>query len=805
MKISYKWLQEYFDDKLPEPEKLEEAIVLKSFEVEEVTKNGDDEIFDIDILPNRAHDCLSHEGVAIEVSGVTGTKLNHSKLYSSQKNAVETYSDSDEIKMEIDVEDADVVATYSQENFTAPAKKFCNRYVGCVVENIVVGPSPEELKRKLESIGEKSINNIVDITNVVMFSVGQPMHAFDRDKLSGSKLFVRSAKEGEQLTTLDNKEVVLNSSHFVIADEKDALAIAGVKGGKKAEVDLNTKNIILESANFNSTTVRKVSRRLNVLTESSKRFENEITPWLADKAMAYAIDLIRKYASNENTKIYKTLDYYPKISGDYKTGFSVSGVNKILGTNYSEQDMLSALGELGFEYEVVENPRAKIIENAKKLIGVPYKYGSSISYDAPNYFDCSTFVSYLHAQVGLSIPRLSIDQLLFGTEVSESEALPGDLIFGNSGEGMVRTESINFLPGTKFDAGVDHVGIYLGDGKVLHSSRYNTSGVETSDISGHKDFAKVVSYRKYFIDENRIAVTIPRTRIDLKNQTDLSEEIGRVLGYENIIDQAVIMNEFKPNIHAGTYINKVIRKELIEKGFSEVSTYSFVKEGEVAPQNPIAQDKAFLRSSLKIGIEESLQKNLINIEWLLLDRVMIFEIGKVFFKEGEKTMLGIGVRNKTGIKKPKSHEIISDAILALKNVLGVEINADIKEGQEFVEIDLEEIYAKSKIGESYPMIDTTQKEYFKTISIYPFMTRDIAVWIPDSENGDELLSIIKNNAGELLIKEPKLFDKFSKEGKTSYAYRLVFQSYEKTLTDEEVNSVMQKINEQIQTKNWQVR
>jgi len=154
----------------------------------------------------------------------------------------------------------------------------CFRYMGRIIRNIKVKPSPQWLKNSLESMGQKSINNIVDATNYVMFDIGNPIHIFDLDKLESSQIIIRRAKKEEKFTTLDKKEIVLDESILVIADSKDVLSIAGIKGGTKAEVDENTKNIVIEVANFDAVTIRKASKKLGIFTDSVKRFENGIAP-----------------------------------------------------------------------------------------------------------------------------------------------------------------------------------------------------------------------------------------------------------------------------------------------------------------------------------------------------------------------------------------------------------------------------------------------------------------------------------------------------------------------------------------------
>jgi len=245
MKISYNWLKWYIPT-VPEVEKLQSLLTYHLCEVEGIEKKEDDTILDINILPNRAHDLLSHLGIAREVASLLNIEF---------KDPVPMYKIPETVSTNLKID----IQTDK-----------CNRYMGRIVRNIKVGPSPEWVVKHLESIGQRSINNIVDATNLVMYDCGQPCHAFDLDKLASEKLIVRMAKEGETITTLDNKEVKLSENDMVIADEKNVLAIAGVKGGKLAEVDQNTKNILIEVANFDSVSVRKTSKKTGIQTDSSK-------------------------------------------------------------------------------------------------------------------------------------------------------------------------------------------------------------------------------------------------------------------------------------------------------------------------------------------------------------------------------------------------------------------------------------------------------------------------------------------------------------------------------------------------------
>src|SRR3989344_2125218 len=227
MKVSYNWLKWYIPD-APAPEKLADLLTYHLAEVETVEKREDgDYVLDIKILPNRGHDLLSHMGMAKEISSL----LNLSYVDPAPKYKV---PESKPTTLQILIE--------------TPA---CKRYMGRIVRNITMGPSPEWMKVHLESIGQRSINNIVDATNIVMFDCGEPTHVFDLDKIKGS-LTARLAKDGEIVTPLDGKDCTLTSQDFIVADDEKPLIIGGVKGGKAAEVDGTTKDIVLEVGNFDA-------------------------------------------------------------------------------------------------------------------------------------------------------------------------------------------------------------------------------------------------------------------------------------------------------------------------------------------------------------------------------------------------------------------------------------------------------------------------------------------------------------------------------------------------------------------------
>lgn len=321
MLVSYKWLQSYFDEKLPAPEALAERLALGFAEVESVEWKNGDAILDVKVLPDRACYALSHRGIAGEVAAIFRLEMK---------------------KEEIHVPRASRGTRAISIRIENP--QLCLRHIARVVENVSVAPSPDWLKERLESMGQRSINNIVDATNFTTLDMGQPLHAFDADKVKG-KVTVRPGRTEEVLTTLDGKNVSVDPSIVVIADEEGPLDIAGIKGGKKAELDQNTKAILLSVANFDPVSIRRTSAKLGIKTDASKRFENNLTAERAKEGMDEITALIAKLCPGAT--FGKEIDIYPKKEKKRRITIPIKFVQNALGIELSEKEMRSALARLG--------------------------------------------------------------------------------------------------------------------------------------------------------------------------------------------------------------------------------------------------------------------------------------------------------------------------------------------------------------------------------------------------------------------------------------------------------------------------
>jgi phenylalanyl-tRNA synthetase beta chain len=336
MKISRNWLQTFFETPLPDAVVLADALTFHIFEIDGIEEKGNDSVLDVKVTANRGHDCLSHYGVAKELSAILKLPL---KEY-PHTLAISTIG---EMKT-----DALRVASETP---------LCRRHINGLIRGVKVGPSPEWLVERLAAMGQRSINNIVDATNFVMFNIGQPTHVFDAAKLgtdenSAHVATVREARTGESITTLDGKDLALSPGMLIIVDAADRpLDIAGVKGGKQAELDANTTDIVIEAANFDGVSVRKTAAALKLRTDASARFEQGLSPELAAYGMRAVAELIREIAGGE---IVGFADLYPQPQKIEPVSVTLAQTNAVLGTNLAAADIADVFTRLGLIYQTSE-------------------------------------------------------------------------------------------------------------------------------------------------------------------------------------------------------------------------------------------------------------------------------------------------------------------------------------------------------------------------------------------------------------------------------------------------------------------
>ena len=287
---------------------------------------GTDYMFEAGVTPNRA-DLLSIKGMAREAAAVTGA----------------VFQDKD---FPVD-EGVDVIDGFASVEITPGAP--CRRYAARVVEGVTIGPSPEAIRQRLEAHGIRPINNVVDVTNLVLLETGQPMHAFDLSKITGKKIIVRQAASGEKIETIDGKERALDDSMLVIADSVRPVAVAGVMGGKATEVTEATTAVLLESAWFDPSSVRRTSRKLGLSSDSSFRFERGVDMDGVLKALEMAAHLINKLSGGWVAR--GVIDIYPVKFQPHHIDFRVKRATDVLGAQISSQEILGIFRKLRINAE----------------------------------------------------------------------------------------------------------------------------------------------------------------------------------------------------------------------------------------------------------------------------------------------------------------------------------------------------------------------------------------------------------------------------------------------------------------------
>ena len=655
MFCSYKELG-YPDSVIPKEYKdgvlriIDENIVLGT-DIREIL-NLDDTVVEFEITPNRP-DCLSIVGMAREIAASFDKKLNP-----------------------INVKNLKEIENKSLLNITIHSDD-CKRYSASIVKDVTIKESARKVQNYLLNSGIRPVNNIVDLTNFLMLELGQPLHAFDLDKLEGN-ISIRNAFEGEKVVTLDDVERTLSSEDMLICDDVKPIAIAGVMGLKNSEIDENTKNIFIESAFFTKKTIKSTSKRLGLKSEASIRYEKGLTSEHTMNVLARFLCLLEK---NVKCKIDSIFD-----------------VNK--------EETTSKLIE--FDTNLV-----------KRLLGVEIKNSDIITY---------------------------LDLLEIKTEVK------GDVII----------------------------------------------------------------------------CTIPYFRTDLVIQEDIVEEIGRLYGFCNLNPTPILAPNTIGRKSKKRILEDKIKNILLNLGLYEITTYSFIggsiiKKSKMNTQNtvkilnPLGEEFSIMRKSLIPNIIEVLSKNL-NYK---NEDLLVYELGNTFHTVEnyevpfEKKRLVIGSYGKYDFYYIKDVIINLFNVLNIKNIEFIKNNcidyfhpgvcADILANGEKVgeigqisydvcknfsikknifvcEIDIEKIRDKVSLIKIY-----------EPIIKYPAVKRDLAIIVDKDIDSGRIEKIFKNNSNNLL-KNIELFDIYTgnqiNKGKKSMAYKLTFQSKEKTLVDEDINSLI---------------
>ena len=626
-----------------------------------------DYILDLSITPNRA-DALSMRGLTYELGALYNNKVNF--------NDVEKEENYEATSLQVAIE-----------------SDSCRNYVGQIVKNVEVKSSPLWLQTRLMNSGIRPINNIVDITNYVLLEFGQPMHAFDKD-LVGDKIVVRDAKEGEVLETLDGEERKLQTSDLVITDGTRAIALGGVMGGKNTEVSEETKNIILESAYFNPTSVRRTSATHGLRSDSSARFEKGIDPNMQKAALARAVELILELCPNA----------------------------------------------------VVESSVGVVNKEEEKVVEIT--------------------TSYINNYLGITL----------STE-----------------------EIVAILEGLSF----------------------------TVEVTG----------------EN-LVVKVPTRRPDISIKQDLVEEVIRIYGYDNL---ASTLPKFSKTTKGGlTYSQRMVRDlraVYASLGFNDTINYSLVSEEEATEYTledhhkvrllmPMTETHSTLRQSLVPGLLNTVQYNVARKQ----KDLKLLEIGRVFFGSGDdniqpKETLYLSAAL-TGEERATKwlKESSSLDFFAAKGYLEVvfeRLGLDEKVTYKKSTLDgmhpgrFAEVYLGEKrigfIGEVHPEVadklglnktyvfeinldevisESKVKTKYEEVTKYPEITRDIAMLVDVKDEYQNIYNVVES-VNNKLISKVELFDLYAGAellaGKKSLALTITYSDKQKTLTDEEVTSVHDKV------------
>ena len=621
-----------------------------------------DGVIDFELTANRG-DLLSILGMAYEVGAIYNKKVKDIDL---------NYSEEGKLDFKLNI-----------------ATDNCSLFLTKKALNVNIHESTPEMKEKLMASGIRPINNVVDISNYVMLETGQPLHFYDADKLLGM-IEVRMAKEGEKLTTLDKQERTLSIDDIVISDGKRAIGLAGVMGGFDTEITENTKNIIIESAIFDSVKIRRTSNKI-LRSEASNRFEKGLDPNRTYMAMERACTLLEKYA---DAKIVSGMEVYDKTNKeDKKIDITVDNINSLLGSSLTEKEIIDIFERLAFKVE----------KNGDKL-----------------------------------------------------------------------------------------------------------------------------------------EVYVPSRRLDISIKEDLIEEVGRIYGVDNIQGRLKEMT-----IKKGSYDNttREIRNKMVNLGLNETLTYSLVNEKEadmftlknngiIKMLDPLTEDRNALRQSLITSLLKTYEYNMARDN----KDICLFEIAKTFYKENEDykeenklacLMTGeyyLGLNTKQVdfyIIKGVCEEVLDYlgycgrySFLQDKEKLPKEmhpgksavisVNGDIVGliGRITPEICKEEVYVM-EISLDKLLIKKVGKMKYKELSKFPVVKKDIAVLVNKDITSGEMLKTIKNNGGKLLL-ESKVFDLYEgkgiPEGKKSIAFSVTLGAQDRTLTDEEINKVMEKVITGLQSK-----
>ncbi len=595
--------------------------------------------------------------------------------------------------------DKELIVDYEnlpESNFEIEIKNrfLCPRYVGVIVKGVDVKKSNLSNLRKLLSIEQRPVNNIVDKTNVFMFEYGQPLHAFDLDKLT-KKIVVREAKKGEKIITLDGKERELEEGMLLICDIEKPIAIAGVIGGKDTEVGFETKNILLESAYFDPTSISRTKRKLKIDTEASSRFEKGVD---INRTLIIGFSSAREFKGKE---IYKPIDMYPEPIKIEPIKLRFDRARKIIGFNLSDNEIEEILKRGGFkQLEKKDNYSVFIPESFRPDV----KTEIDLIEEIVRYYGIE--------KISPTIPYIKIDPYIDPFDIKYKDKISQILISLGLNEvvsfSLVEKE---YLMSFGFDrTPIELINPLRQDQNVLRTQLLPTllKIIQKNISVGNKNIGVFEIGKVYYEKENNYI-----------------EEEELIVGLTGKIIEKYWLEKDKPY----TFYHL---KGILDKLFSElnINEYYVLNDNYTNVFHPTRYGKIFINNEI------------------------VGEIGELNGDVNEKI--------------------------------------DIKEKIYILRIELDKLKKYISI-----------KKEFREISKFPNLTFDLSIVLPKDIKFYELLKIIKDESKNLLSKF-SLFDIYEDEkigiDKKSYAINLVFTSIEKTLTDNDIKGVIEKIEKRIESE-----
>ena len=639
-----------------------------------------EDIIEFEITPNRP-DCLSVEGIGRETAVSLGKKYKNPNK---------------------DIDAMQVAKTDNLEGLTVSieAPDLCYRYMARVVKNVKIGPSPDWMKRRLNACGVRSINNIVDITNYVMLEMGQPMHAFDINSISGKHITVRRAKEGERITTLDEQERVLTNEMLVIADEEKAVAVAGVMGGMNSEIEKDTQMVVFESAVFKGGNVRLTAKKLGLRTEASSRYEKGLSPENAQRAINRAVQLVEQLGAGE--AVDTLIDVYPTKQEIKNVEFNPERINKLLGINLSREEMTEILNKLEIK---VEGDYC-----------IPPYYRQDIEQDA---------------DVAEEILRIyGYDKL--GSTLIEAETTLGG-----------KTEA------QKLDDRIKQMLVAKGFSEVYTYGFMNPEELAKCKIEAGN--------------------SLYDSTINIKNPLSVDYSIMKTTVVPTMM-KVVSSNVAKKNMDLALFE----MAKIYQDNTGAISKEELPEERKIITLAMTGRESDFyyLKGIVENILEEA---NVLRYE-------LVADENESSYHPGRTAKINIG----------------KDTIAILGQIHpSVQENYAIAQNVYMAEIDFEKIVKYAKKEKKYTPIPK-----------YPAVERDIAVTVTEDVEVAQIEKILKSKSKKLL-ESWKVFDIYRSEklgkNKKSIAIALIFRDKSKTLTDEEINRVMEQIVEELSKMGAELR